>query len=112
MVDVVTTPDPRGPAGGSHRTIAVMVIVVALIFLTLFWVMNKGGNNKISDRVDSVPAPTAPATGTASGVNSDGGGTGDVAGGGTQAGTTGPSAAPARSTPADATQPRGGDTGR
>jgi hypothetical protein len=64
-----------------------MVIVVALIFLTLFWVMNKGGNNKISDRVDSVQAPTAPATGTASG---------------TQAG----------STPADATQPRGGDTGR
>ncbi|HTK69285.1 MAG TPA: hypothetical protein VL857_05735 [Candidatus Eisenbacteria bacterium] len=87
MVDLVTTPDPKGPAGGSHRTIAVMVIVVALIFLTLFWVMNKGGNNKISDRVDSVPAPTAPATGTASG---------------TQAG----------STPADATQPRGGDTGR
>jgi len=89
MVDLVTTPDPKGPAGGSHRTIAVMVIVVALIFLTLFWVMNKGGNNKISDRVDSVPAPTA--TGTASGTAS-----------GTQAG----------STPADATQPRGGDTGR
>jgi len=62
-----------------------MVIVVALIFLALFWVMNKGGHNKISDRVDSVPAPTA--TGTASG---------------TQAG----------STPADATQPRGGNTGR
>jgi len=82
MVDVVTTPDPRGPAGGSHRTIAVMVIVVALIFLALFWVMNKGGHNKISDRVDSVPAPTAPASGTAG------------------------------STPADATQPRGGNTGR
>ena len=58
----------RGPAGGSHRTTAVIVILTALILLTLAWVMTQGRNNKVSDRVGT--PTTAPATGTASGVTS------------------------------------------
>jgi hypothetical protein len=84
MADVITNPSP--PAGGSHRTTAVIVILTALILAALIWVSTQGRNNQISDRVGTTP----PATGTASGVTS-GGGTGS------QAGTS----------PSDATQPGG-----
>jgi hypothetical protein len=83
MADVITNPSP--PAGGSHRTVAVIVILTVLILAALIWVSTQGRNNRISDRVGTTTTP--PATGTASGV----GGTGS------QAGTS----------PSDATQPGG-----
>jgi len=86
MADVITNPSP--PAGGSHRTTAVIVILTALILAALIWVSTQGRNNQISDRVGTTTTP--PATGTASGVTSGGGS-------GSQAGTT----------PSDATQPGG-----
>jgi hypothetical protein len=85
MADAITNPSP--PAGGSHRTVAVIVILTALILAALIWVSTQGRNNQISDRVGTTTTP--PATGTASGVTS--GGTGS------QAGTS----------PSDATQPGG-----
>ena len=86
MADVITNPSP--PAGGSHRTVAVIVILTVLILAALIWVSTQGRNNQVSDRVGTTTTP--PATGTASGVTS-GGGTGS------QAGTS----------PSDATQPGG-----
>lgn len=87
MVDVITEApirDPGPPAGGSHRTVAVIVVLTALILAALIWVSTQGRNNQVSDRVGTSTTP--PATGTASGVTSGG-----------QAG----------SSPSDATQPSG-----
>ena len=91
MADVMTNPSP--PAGGSHRTVAVIVILTVLILAALIWVSTQGRNNSISDRVGTTT--TSPATGTASGVGSGGGTSGS--------GTAGQ----AGSSPSDATQRSG-----
>jgi len=55
MADVMTNPSP--PAGGSHRTVAVIVILTVLILAALIWVSTQGRNNRISDRVGTTTTP-------------------------------------------------------
>jgi hypothetical protein len=77
MADVLST--SKGPAGGSHRAVAAILILAALILLTLVWVMTKGAHNKVSDRVG-----TTGETGTAGGVTSGEGQSGGNQSGGNQ----------------------------